>query len=354
MGIGPQGLVGIAPGGNPVNMQEHAHRAAGAALEPARLGRRAGTAAAGLMSLLLAACAEPAPTITAPPAASGPPIGIDMATDSSDVLNQLKGSHLGFVARYYRDPASRWPALSPSEAQRLSSLGLNIVAVLETHSQRPEFFSYSSGYNNALAAYSQARTVGQPPGSAIYFAVDFDARHEALAAVVDYFRGVNAGLAAAGRGRPAYRIGVYGSGAVCGAVKQARLAQYSWLTNSSAWSGTRSYGDWNIRQTARWPDLSFDHDGDEARDDYGGFRLADYQVASPYAAAPAQPQPQQEAAGPAPTPQPAPAEIQEAAAQQPVAQQTTAQQPEPQPAQPQEGAPQEAQWLSAIRQAFAL
>src|ERR1700704_2919561 len=34
--------------------------------------------------------------------------GIDMATDARDHLNELKHSRLDFIARYYRDPASRW------------------------------------------------------------------------------------------------------------------------------------------------------------------------------------------------------------------------------------------------------
>jgi cytoskeletal protein RodZ len=75
-------------------------------------------------------------------------------------------------------------------------------------------------------------------------------------------------------GRPEYKIGVYGSGAVCQAMKQAGLAQYTWLTNSTAWAGTLNYDDWNIRQGGHFSVLSFDHDSNEARDDYGGFRVA--------------------------------------------------------------------------------
>ncbi len=52
-----------------------------------------------------------------------------MATDSTAVAYQLQPALADFVARYYRNPESRWPALSASEAQRLSSQGLNIVAV---------------------------------------------------------------------------------------------------------------------------------------------------------------------------------------------------------------------------------
>src|SRR5579875_2949202 len=94
----------------------------------------------------------------------------------------------------------------------------------------------ASGYNDAITAYGEAKAVGQPAGSAIYFAVDFNAQR--LAPIERYFRGVAAGLAAAGGGRAEYKIGVYGSGVVCAAIKQAGLAQYSWLSNATAWSGS--------------------------------------------------------------------------------------------------------------------
>src|SRR2546427_6218300 len=42
-------------------------------------------------------------------------------------------------------------------------------------SHRADYFSYGQGYSDAVAAYRQAKGIGQPPGSAIYFAVDFNA-----------------------------------------------------------------------------------------------------------------------------------------------------------------------------------
>jgi hypothetical protein len=232
--------------------------------------------------LILAACSsEPNLSLTSSRPAVGPAQGIDLPIDASDVLNELKGSHIDFVARYYRSPASRWPALSPSEAQRLSSLGLNIVAVWEWHSGTPEYFTYASGYNDALTAYRQAKAVGQPAGSAVYFAVDFNAQGQALSAVDQYFRGIAAGFAAASGGNAEYKVGVYGSGAVCDAVKRAGLAQYSWLSNSTAWAGSLGYDGWNIKQGGRFAELSFNHDGNEARAEYGGFRLARFDIAAP-------------------------------------------------------------------------
>lgn len=239
-----------------------------------------------LAALMLSACATPevSPTIVSLPS-TGNARGIDMAMDSSDVVSEIQGRPwLHFVARYYRDPASRYPTLSPDEARRLSALGVKIVTVWEWHSSTPSYFTYANGYNDALSAHRQAKIVGQPPGSAIYFAVDFNARGNAMLAVDQYFRGVATGLAAAGRGRPEYRVGVYGSGSVCAAVRGAGLAQYAWLSGSTAWEGTSGYSDWNIRQAAqgaRFANLSFDHDANEARADYGGFQLGNYPKMGP-------------------------------------------------------------------------
>jgi Domain of unknown function (DUF1906) len=230
--------------------------------------------------LIAAACAAATPSPPPPPPTVdvprlvGPGQGIDLVTDVSLGLDELTANRVDFVARYYRPPESRWPALSPGEAQLLSARGLKIVAVWEWHSRDPSHFTYATGYDDALMAYRQAKTVGQPAGSAIYFAVDFDAR--SLASISEYFRGVAAGLAAASGGNPDYTIGVYGSGAVCDAIKQGHLAQYSWLSNSLAWAQSVGYDDWNIRQGGRSLPLSFNHDLDEAKDEYGGFVLSIY------------------------------------------------------------------------------
>lgn len=227
--------------------------------------------------VVLAGCSDaPPPPL---PVAVTPPLpgfaqGIDMPRDARDVAMELKGSHLDFVARYYRDPASHWPTLTAAEARTVSSSGKKLVAVWESHSHRPDYFSYSSGYYDAMAAYRQARAVGQPPGSAIYFAVDYNAPEADIMGRIDqYFRGVSNGLIAAAGHVPEYRVGVYGSGAVCDYLKRAHLAEFAWLSNARSWSGYDSFADWDIRQSGRAGGLSFDQDANEARGDYGGFKI---------------------------------------------------------------------------------
>jgi len=225
--------------------------------------------------LVLAACsAPPAPPVVEAPRPVGLARGIDLPIDARDVSNELKESRLDFVARYYRDPASRWPTLSAAEARMVSSAGMSLVAVWESHSHKRDYFSYASGYYDALAAHRQAKAIGQPAGSGIYFAVDFNAQEPDVRGPLDqYFRGVHTSLAAAAGQAREYRVGVYGSGAVCDYLKRSRLAEYAWLSNSTAWSGYDSFTDWNIKQSGRSPLLSFDQDSNEARGEYGSFRV---------------------------------------------------------------------------------
>ena len=230
-----------------------------------------------LLPVLVVAACQGAPPPQAKlefPAVSGFARGIDLPIDARDVSQELKSSGLNFVARYYRDPASRWPTLSADEARTVAAAGMRLVAVWESHSHKPGYFSYASGYADGLAAHRQAKSIGQPTGTAIYFAVDYNAPEPDIRGPIDrYFRGVAAGLAAAAGKTREYRIGVYGSGAVCGYVKGARLAEYAWLSNSRAWAGYASFADWNIKQGGRAAPLSFDHDANEARGEYGAFSV---------------------------------------------------------------------------------
>jgi hypothetical protein len=221
--------------------------------------------------------ADPPPVVrppALPPARAGASWGIDLASNTNPFLDQLRHGRIQFVARYYRDPSSRLPRLTATEAQHLSALGLKIVAVWESYSDNPAYFSYARGYWDAAKSALEAVATGQPAGTAIYFGVDFNAQGWQLAAVEQYFRGIDAGMAAVGRGQPPYRIGVYGSGAVCRLIKGSGLAQFAWLANSTLWAGDRTYRNWNIRQGTRFATLSFNHDADEAWGQYGAFQVA--------------------------------------------------------------------------------
>lgn len=165
----------------------------------------------------------------------------------------LRQAGIEFIARYYSattlQPEKR---LTLSEAQAISAAGMTIVIVYEDGPTQVGYFSTSRGHRDGINAYHAAAEMLQPSGSAIYFAVDYDALPSDIArSISDYFRGVAQGFADAAQGAtPIYSVGVYGSGACCAWIKEhLEIAKYSWLAESTGWNGSREYSDWNIKQS---------------------------------------------------------------------------------------------------------
>jgi hypothetical protein len=80
-----------------------------------------------------------------------------------------------------------------------------------------------------------------PTGSAIYFAVDFDASEvEIESRIIPFFEGVGKGLAGSAGGTADYRVGVYGSGRVCRMIVDANLAEFAWLVQATRWGEYRA------------------------------------------------------------------------------------------------------------------
>lgn len=101
---------------------------------------------------------------------------------------------------------------------------------------------------DGYAAVTQAKEiVKQPPGTAIYFGVDFDLTPDRRANVVKYFQIIHQMLSDAG-----YEVGVYGNGAISDLLFDKGLAKYVWLTASPAHSGsanTYNMKHWDLLQT---------------------------------------------------------------------------------------------------------
>ena len=135
----------------------------------------------------------------------------------------LQQAGIGFVFRYYSLTTQQaQKRLTKAEADLLSAAGLQIGVVYEDKPDVVEYFSNARGQQDGRNAFRYASQLPQPAGSAIYFAVDYDASPGDVAGVItDYFNGVVQGLsqAQAVAGGPSYAIGVYGSGLVCGSIK---------------------------------------------------------------------------------------------------------------------------------------
>lgn len=116
----------------------------------------------------------------------------------------------------------------------LAVYGFNYVGVFQHFNNQEATFTASRGKKDAERALELAAKWGQPKGSAIYFGVDGDFSPKLPPA---YFAAAAPVIRAAG-----YRVGMYGSGGNCKALKAAGhidgdlcfLAASAW-----AWNGTK-------------------------------------------------------------------------------------------------------------------
>jgi Domain of unknown function (DUF1906) len=110
---------------------------------------------------------------------------------------------------------------------------------------------------DARAAEAQAKLVGQPPGTAIYFGIDFDLEPELSEQVVQYFTIVSNELKDNG-----YLVGVYGSGAALTLLKAKwhktgrhagqPVVDFTWLNAARGHSGAAEFynrGEWDLFQS---------------------------------------------------------------------------------------------------------
>jgi len=141
-----------------------------------------------------------------------------------------------FVARYLVPSGAK--ALTKTEANAISTAGLQLLSVFETTASRA-LGGRSAGLADGDTAMQVAQSVGQPTGSAIYFAVDFDATSAQLLTVIEYIR-------AASEATPGYFTGVYGSYTVVEAVRTAGACSKFWQTY--AWSSGQKSAYMNVYQ----------------------------------------------------------------------------------------------------------
>lgn len=169
--------------------------------------------------------------------------GFDTNTNIAKYAAAIRAAGYDFVGRYYNiiDAAKN---LTSAEAHILSAAGLGIVAVWENGN--PTYaghFTYDRGVYDGTCAYKYAHDeITQPASTPIYFSVDYDAAEADIQAnILPYFEGVKAGFNSISQNNPVYPIGVYGSGLVCTSILASGIARYSWLSQSTGFSGSKAF-----------------------------------------------------------------------------------------------------------------
>lgn len=167
---------------------------------------------------------------------------------------KLSAVGITFAMRYLANPDKQPPkALSAQEVADDHAAGLGVGLIYETDGRSGPMAGAAGGAADAAAAIASARALGAPSGTAIYFAVDFDAQPAHRNRIASYAATVTALCHAAG-----FRSGIYGGLRVMSWVQH--LCDYGWQTE--AWS----YGSWNawavLRQagTVTVPGLTADRD----------------------------------------------------------------------------------------------
>ncbi len=228
---------------------------------------------------------------------------IDTNRDTTKHLARLRAAGIETVIRYYaRSMSSK--VIRRAEALAIKEAGLRLGIVYEGAGDRLSAFSQDIGFKDAAFSRSYgAREIEQPAGSAVYFAVDFDAgAGEIRSAIIPYFRGV-ARAFAEDNGLPVYRVGVYGSGAVCAAVLDAGLAELAWVSCSTGWSGSRAFlasGRWTLKQHLPAMIAGLDADANDANmQPIGDFAPGRPALTAAPMARPARPDPVEKAPVPA-------------------------------------------------------
>jgi len=114
--------------------------------------------------------------------------GFDTATKlTADKARALKQAGFEYALRYL---GNTWKGFNKAEAKAIQDAGLKLVSIFQKSANYAGYFSKEQGIRDAKQAQEWAEDVGQPEGTAIYFAVDFDAQGAHLKNVLAYVEGL--------------------------------------------------------------------------------------------------------------------------------------------------------------------
>jgi Domain of unknown function (DUF1906) len=193
---------------------------------------------------------------------------IDASEDTKSVVKKLAAAGVTSVGRYYCNPKNKSKILKKDEALAICAEGMTIFTVFEIGAN-PEL-DFNTGKSHASMALKQAKSIGQPKDSAIYFAFDSDLKASDVAGVQEYYAGVKSVIGGD------YKLGVYSDGTVCKAVLDSKVCEFAWLSASRGFDGSRAFyasRRWALAQDPHI-DQSFQGikvDFDEVNGDFGAF-----------------------------------------------------------------------------------
>ncbi|MFF2528580.1 DUF1906 domain-containing protein [Brevibacillus sp. NPDC058079] len=144
--------------------------------------------------------------------------GIDCAVPLTvEKAKAMAAAGMKFVCRYLVPASMEWKRLTKAEAKAITAAGMQVVSVFQ-RGTNDAAGGAANGTRDGKAALQEAKLIGQPVGTAIYFAVDFESQPKDYAAIEAYLR-------AAAKELP----GVYGSYSVVEDMAKHGACQHFWL-----------------------------------------------------------------------------------------------------------------------------
>ncbi|HEY3332032.1 MAG TPA: DUF1906 domain-containing protein [Capsulimonadaceae bacterium] len=145
--------------------------------------------------------------------------GIDCSEDVRGADLTVLAKNVRYVGRYYSSTNPR-KCLTRSEAVAITRAGMRIWVVFQNGARTRKSFSAALGARDGEFAWNAAQKVGQPGGSAIFFAVDYDPPADDISGfILPYFDNLELGMERARASwskthqgnAPRYAIGIYGT-----------------------------------------------------------------------------------------------------------------------------------------------
>jgi len=195
---------------------------------------------------------------------------VDLAVDPTPRLSALKASGVKSIFGYLSSIAPNGDKCWNLErVKAAAAAGMRVGLVHEGWGGvNGRGISALDGARDGKYCRARAVQLGAPRGACVYFACDQDfTASEIRAKVLPYFEEIRGAFS-----DKFYRVGVYGSGAVCAAVKASGFADLTWEAQSRGWM---SYAAWLAKADLKQgPDIHFDGldlDSDVAAGDIGDF-----------------------------------------------------------------------------------
>ncbi|RCX20395.1 peptidoglycan hydrolase-like protein with peptidoglycan-binding domain [Fontibacillus phaseoli] len=148
-------------------------------------------------------------------------------------------------------------AMTPQELAIIFGAGLRVFPIYQDGGHRASHFKEGQGTVDAYKAHLAARNLGFGTGTAIYFAVDYDAYdYEVTEKIIPYFKEIRSVFAKLGKieNMPVYKIGVYGARNTCirTSVELGLTTDFSFVSDmSTGFSGNLGFpmpDNWSFDQ----------------------------------------------------------------------------------------------------------